>query len=432
VSSRPQEPADEPGAPDPAGSPDEPPADETERPGGSSAQIPGERGIPSVNRTRSVQSRVTVILTMMLVVGLTAGLTVWYYAGALSRGTREQERTEAAAQRRAQGESTLPSLGAIQAPQGPFDKSDSALGHIVSPPPALPANEAPEIALAPANRYPQTQPPTKTPAELAEERRLNGPVFTSVSDHQPGAGMSPEASGSAGSEWGGSGDFGRNEGTRDGEGGDPLGALLRPTATPAVRAQVLPTQRFMLPKGAFIDCTLETAISSALPGMTTCVTATDTFSADGSVVLIERGTKLTGETRGLVQEGAPRLFVLWTEARTPSGVIVPLASPGTDELGRSGLTGAIDRHWWLRFGDAILITVIDGVVQAASENRGSNTSITLNPSTSADVVEEVLRDKLRIRPTIEKAQGDRLQVFVARYVDFRSVYRLTASPGQSR
>ena len=90
---------------------------------------------------------------------------------------------------------------------------------------------------------------------------------------------------------------------------------------------MLPTQRLLLPKGAFLDCTLETAIDSTLPGMTTCVLATDTFSADGTVVLLERGTKLVGETRGQVRQGAARLFVLWTEARTPRGVVVPLASP---------------------------------------------------------------------------------------------------------
>ncbi len=107
----------------------------------------------------------------------------------------------------------------------------------------------------------------------------------------------------------------------------------------AVRAQVLPTQRLLLPKGAFIDCTLETAIDSTLPGMTTCVMATDAFGVDGKVVLLERGTKLIGETRGQVQQGSARVFVLWTEARTPTGVVVPLASPGADELGRSGLAG---------------------------------------------------------------------------------------------
>src|SRR6185369_10059950 len=98
-----------------------------------------------------------------------------------------------------------------------------------------------------------------------------------------------------------------------------LATLLKPTLAPAAFAQVLPTQRLLLPKGAFIDCTLETAIDSTLPGMTTCITATDTFGADGAVVLLERGTKLIGETRGQVRQGVARVFVLWTEARTPRG-----------------------------------------------------------------------------------------------------------------
>jgi type IV secretion system protein VirB10 len=186
----------------------------------------------------------------------------------------------------------------------------------------------------------------------------------------------------------------------------------------------------MLPKGAFIDCTLETAISSALPGMTTCVTATDTFGADGNIVLLERGSKLVGETRGEVSLGKPRLFVLWTEARTPTGVVVPLASPGTDELGRSGLSGTIDRHWWLRFGTAILITVIDGAVQGATESHGTGGTIVLNPSTSSDVATEVLRGTLNIPPTIDKTQGDRIEILVARDVDFRSVYSLRAAVGE--
>jgi type IV secretion system protein VirB10 len=135
-----------------------------------------------------------------------------------------------------------------------------------------------------------------------------------------------------------------------------------------VRAELLPTMRLLLPKGAFIDCTLETAIDSTLPGMTTCITATDTFGVDGKVVLLERGTKLVGEVRGQVEQGSARIFVLWDEARTPTGVIVPLASPGADELGRAGLSGAVDRHFWERFGAALLVSIIDGAVQAAVQS----------------------------------------------------------------
>jgi type IV secretory pathway VirB10-like protein len=187
---------------------------------------------------------------------------------------------------------------------------------------------------------------------------------------------------------------------------------------------VLPTQRLLLPKGAFIDCTLETAIDSTLPGMTTCITATDTFSVDGKVVLLERGTKLVGETRGEVQQGSARVFVLWTEARTPTGVVVPLASPGTDELGRAGLAGQVDRHFWQRFGAAILISVINGALQAAVQSSSNNGTVIVNPSASQDVMTEVLKSTVNIPPTVTKQNGDRIQVFVARDLDFRSVYEL--------
>jgi type IV secretion system protein VirB10 len=212
-----------------------------------------------------------------------------------------------------------------------------------------------------------------------------------------------------------------------GAGNSSLGGLLQATPTPAVQAQVLPTKRLLLPKGAFIDCTLETALDSQLPGMTTCITAMDIFGADGQVVLFERGSKLVGETRGETRLGQARVFVLWTEARTPTGVVVQLASPGTDELGRSGLPGYVDTHFWQRFGAAILISVIDGAIQAAvgSQNSSSGGSaVVYNTQGSHDVLTEVLRSTINIPPTVVKNQGERIQVFVARDLDFRSVYAL--------
>jgi type IV secretion system protein VirB10 len=190
----------------------------------------------------------------------------------------------------------------------------------------------------------------------------------------------------------------------------------------------LPDAHFLLPKGAFIDCTLETAIDSTLPGMTTCVTAADTFGADGSVVLLERGTKLIGETRGQVQQGQARVFVVWSEARTPAGVSVPLDSPGTDELGRAGLPGQVERHFWQRFGAAMLISLVDGAVQAGvqASSHGAGTVI-YAPSTSQDVLTGVLKDNLQIQPTVVKRNGDRIEVLVARDIDFRPVYELAAT-----
>jgi type IV secretion system protein VirB10 len=208
-------------------------------------------------------------------------------------------------------------------------------------------------------------------------------------------------------------------------GGSALGAALRPTVTPAVRAERLPNRRWLLPKGSFADCTLETAIDSTLPGMTTCVLALDVFSADGTVVLLERGTRLVGETRSDVRPGQRRVAVLWTEARTPTGVVAHLDSLGTDELGRSGVPGSVDNHFSERFGAAILISLIDSGAQAlANSSSNGSGAVVVNPSRATDVMTEVLRNTISIPPTINVPQGARLQVLVARDVDFRSVYAL--------
>jgi type IV secretion system protein VirB10 len=246
-------------------------------------------------------------------------------------------------------------------------------------------------------------------------RHLDGDVF--VRARQPG---SAAPSSPADSEPGNAG-----RGVRDAGAESPVAQLLRADVAPAVAAAVLPTQRLLLPKGAFLDCSLETAIDSSLPGLTTCVTALDTFSADGTVVLLERGTKLIGEMRSQMQQGMARVFVLWTEARTPKGVVVALASPGTDELGRSGLPGTVDRHFAERFGAAILVSVINGAIQSAvNRSQQPGGTVILNPTGIGDVATEILRSTLSIPPTVRVPPGERIQVLVARDLDFRSVYAL--------
>jgi len=43
-----------------------------------------------------------------------------------------------------------------------------------------------------------------------------------------------------------------------------------------------------------------------------------------------------------------------------------LSSPGTDSLGRSGVDGFVDTHFWERFGAGLLLSVIDDAFQIAS------------------------------------------------------------------
>ena len=191
-------------------------------------------------------------------------------------------------------------------------------------------------------------------------------------------------------------------------------------------AHRLATLRWLVPKGTFLDCTLETAIDSTLPGFVTCVLAHDVYGADGRVVLLERGTKLVGETRSDVRPGQARVAVLWTEARTPTGVIANLSSPGTDELGRAGTPGAVDTHIGARFGAAMLISMVDAAVSAVSLRQQGSGAVIYNTQGSRDVATEVLRNTVSIPPTVRVQPGTRVVVTVVRDIDFRGVYRLVS------
>ena len=389
-------------------------------------EVQGERGITSVNQGRSLQSRVSNLMAMGLMGVLGLGLLSWYYAQTYAHRQKVRDDARATSQAKAQGDMPLPALGPVDAPQFVRTGADSGVAdRVLGGRPPLPAEGAVRPAAYLQKESPETLGPGMASGQRPADRRLEGPVFSGPKSDQDRAGAVAQIPSSL---RGGSADDGaytQSDGAAAGQG--TVAALLRPSVTPAVRARVLPTQQLLLPKGAFIDCTLETAIDSSLPGLTTCVTATDTFGADGRVVLLERGTKLVGETRGEVRQGTARVFVLWTEARTPSGVVVPLASPGTDELGRSGLPGVVDRHFMDRFGAAILISMIDGAIQAASQSSNRGGTVIYNPSNATDVVTEVLKSTVNIPPTVRKQNGDRIQILVARDLDFRSVYELRAT-----
>jgi type IV secretion system protein VirB10 len=411
-----------------------------------SQTVRGERSTALVHRARSLQSRITDGLAIGLVSLLGLGALALYYVHTAKRGSHALVSAQRAA--RAQANAPLPPLGRIVGPKlaqatSNASPAPSLAQRILGLPPALPgpAPAAWDRAGTPGmtRRSPAGYPvAAASPRVRALEEQLGGTVFARSSGSASGAeretpgSATPTAGSPAGPPWSGSEGTDFRPVSNAVSGRNSLSALLRPTVTPAARASVLPTERFLLPKGAFIDCTLETAIDSTLPGMTTCVTATDTFSADGTVVLLERGTTLVGETRGEVQQGQARLFVLWTQARTPSGVVVPLDSPGTDALGRSGLAGTVNTHFWQRFGAAILVSVIDGGVQAGIQATGNGGTVIVNPTTSEQVMTGVLNSTINIPPTIEVPQGTRVEVLVARDVDFRSVYRLALAHPVSR
>ncbi|HCF7509237.1 TPA: type IV secretion system protein VirB10, partial [Pseudomonas aeruginosa] len=184
-------------------------------------------------------------------------------------------------------------------------------------------------------------------------------------------------------------------------------------------------------QGSMLDCQLETKIVSTVPGMTTCYTTRDIYSTNGRVVLLDRGSKVVGQYQGGMTQGQARIFVLWTRVETPTGVVINLDSPGAGPLGEGGLGGWVDTHFWKRFGGAIMLSMIGDVGDFLSNkaSQGDSDRITFDNTSdsSQDMAATALENTINIPPTLYKNQGERLQIFVARDLDFSGVYNLERS-----
>ncbi|MDZ4762237.1 MAG: type IV secretion system protein VirB10 [Alphaproteobacteria bacterium] len=180
-------------------------------------------------------------------------------------------------------------------------------------------------------------------------------------------------------------------------------------------------------EGSVIPAVLETAINSDLPGYVRAVVSRDVRSFDGSQVLVPRGSRLIGQYRSGVALGQSRAFVIWTRLIRPDGAAVDLASPATDGLGRGGLDGEVDRHFLQRFGGAILLSVLNLVVGAATD--ASDTSIVIaSTRAGSDIASVALSKDLDIAPTVTVPQGAPVRVFVSQDLDFSDVGPVVPGP----
>ena len=214
---------------------------------------------------------------------------------------------------------------------------------------------------------------------------------------------------------------GANAGTFDGN--------LKSAATPKAHAGLIGNRNLLLAKGTLLDCVLNTAINSSIPGMVSCTLTRNVYSDNGKVLLLERGSTVTGEFGGRVKTGQTRIYVLWNRIKTPKGVVVNLDSPGSDALGRSGVDGEVDKHWGERIGNAFLLSLVqDAIGYAATRGNNQNGSSQMyfqnTQQTGDNMANTILKDSLQIPPTITKKQGERVAIFVARDLDFSAVYDL--------
>ena len=177
----------------------------------------------------------------------------------------------------------------------------------------------------------------------------------------------------------------------------------------------------LVPQGAVIGATMETALNSDLPGYARAIVQRNVYSFDGSAVMIPAGSRVIGQYKSGVAQGASRVFILWTRLIRPDGVTIDLASPATDELGRGGLSGKVNRHFLERFGGAILTSVLSGGITAASAALSGGSTVLVGSASQASSLAGQASQSNDIPPTITTRQGAGVRIFVARDLDFSAV-----------
>ena len=179
----------------------------------------------------------------------------------------------------------------------------------------------------------------------------------------------------------------------------------------------------LIPQGTVIPAVLETAIDSDTPGYTRAIVSRDVRGYDQSSVLIPRGSRLIGQYRAGVAQGQSRVFVVWQRVLTPAGISVQLGSPGSDSLGRGGVGGDVNNHFFTQFGGAILLSVLNGGLNALSNLQGGSQVYIGSPVEAGNVAAQALQ-KSSVQPTIKTPQGAAINIFVARDLDFSGVRAL--------
>lgn len=197
---------------------------------------------------------------------------------------------------------------------------------------------------------------------------------------------------------------------------------------------------FLLTRGTFVRCVLETRIVSDVAGFTSCIVTEPVYSMSGKNLLIPQGSKVSGQYK---KENLTtgRISVVWERVLTPNGLSIGLVSPGAGSLGSAGHKGRLNRHWGSRIAAALMISLLGDAVQIGSDRavpKNSRRSTTIESSAGAVATQtdpfksqtaktvqqlsrQAIQELAQRRPTVTINQGQLINIYTARDIDFSSV-----------
>lgn len=206
---------------------------------------------------------------------------------------------------------------------------------------------------------------------------------------------------------------------------DYLQATLQPPLSP-----------YEVKAGTPIQAKMVGGVSSDAPGLIVGQVTENVYdTATGRWLLIPQGARLVGSYDSSVVNGQSRIVVGWNRIIYPDGWSLAIGNmPGADEGGYAGFHDRVDRHFWEKIGNALLITVAGAAAQLSQPQAGRGEDFNPTQILAASLGQQFAilgqmyaQAGLAIPPTLEVRPGYPFVVMVRKdmvlqpYVDHRTL-----------
>ena len=170
-----------------------------------------------------------------------------------------------------------------------------------------------------------------------------------------------------------------------------------------------------------ISALLINEIDSSLAGKVTAQIEDNIYAAHGRLILIPAGSRAIGYYQPLEKVGDTRLNIIWSRIITPQGVDIIVNAEMADQMGRSGLGGAVDTRFFERYGLTLLISTINALAQYSIKTDSQNQAVFINTygEDLSNISAKILEEQINIKPVIRINAGSRLLISPTRDIWFR-------------
>lgn len=301
-----------------------------------------------------------------------------------------------------------------------------------APPPRTPAPEEFDKSATPAGtNTPLGSPPRTGGASGSQLRVLRRPPPTPIaayenkeqasrSAHQPDA--APGEPGAAG---------GARASSASGDGTDSLSQQVSGAVSlDTTHASVLRNPDYVITAGTKFECRPREAINSSLGGFVSCIVPDWVRGTTQRRGLLPPGSLVFGQIRNGLSQGQRRLGVLFTRIETAGDhMVIPMAAPGADAMGRAGLPGEVETFFWDQVGATALYALIGGVEQgiglaagaaagAALGGTGGPNLLSFGGGGGSSLAATALGGRMNRPPELTRPEAQPILVSVGQDLDF--------------